>query len=85
MRPLFCGSRLALLSVCFIGLSGCAEDNEAPIKQQAATAKNMIPGSRTARAQTQDEYYEITPGVRGGAGMKSGPVPDQGAGYPGAK
>jgi hypothetical protein len=67
-------------------LTGCGEeDNEAAFKEQAAKAKGTIPGSRTAQAQTQEEYFEITPGVQGGAGMIKGPVPDQGAGYPGAK
>jgi hypothetical protein len=75
---------LALLSVCFLGLAGCGEDNEAAIREQASRAKGTIPGSRTAQAQTQEEYYEITPGVRG-AGATSGPRPDQGTGYPGAK
>lgn len=73
-----------LLSFCVLGLVGCADDNEAAIKRQAANAKGSIPGSRSAQAQTQEEYYEITPGVRG-AGASSGPRPDQGAGYPGAK
>jgi hypothetical protein len=82
MRLFVNGVSLALLSFCFLGLAGCAEDNEAAIKEQAATAKGTIPGSRTAQAQTQEEYYEITPGVRGGAGMASGPRPDQGSGYP---
>jgi hypothetical protein len=72
------------LSFCLLGLVGCGEDNEAAIKEQAARAKGIIPGSRTAQAQTQDEYYQITPGVQG-AGTGSGPRPDQGAGYPGAK
>jgi hypothetical protein len=84
MRLFTSGLSLALLSLFFLGLAGCAEDNEAAIKQQAAKAKNTIPGSRTAQAQTQEEYYEITPGLQG-AGMRSGPRPDQGAGYPGAK
>jgi len=75
---------LALLSVCFPGLAGCGEDNEAAFKEQASKAKGTIPGSRTAQAQTQEEFYEITPGVHG-AGMRSGPIPDQGTGYPGAK
>jgi hypothetical protein len=75
-------SRLALSSVCLLGLAGCGIDNEAAIKEQAAKAKGTIPGSRTAQAQTQDEYYEITPGVQG-AGSRSGPRPDQGKGYPG--
>ena len=66
---------------CLLGLAGCGEDNEAAIKEQAAKAKGMIPGSRTAQAQTQEEYFEITPGAHG-AGMQVGPVPDQGAGYP---
>jgi hypothetical protein len=84
MRVFASGLSLALLSVCFLGLAGCGEDNEAAIKEQASKAKGTIPGSRTAQAQTQDEYYEITPGVRG-AGTRSGPRPDQGTGYPGAK
>jgi hypothetical protein len=84
MRWFNTGLRLAVLSFCVAGLAGCMEDNEAFIKQQAATAKNTIPGSRTAQAQTLEEYYEITPGLRG-AGLRQGPVPDQGAGYPSAK
>jgi hypothetical protein len=75
----------ALLSACFLTLVGCAEDNEAAIKKQAATAKGTIPGSRTAQAQSQREYYEITPGVRSGAGGRNGPRPDQGSGYPGPR
>jgi hypothetical protein len=86
VRLLGSGLSLALLSSCLLGLAGCgAEDNEAAIKEQQAKAKGTIPGSRTAQAQTPEEYYEITPGVQGGAGMRKGPVPDQGAGYPGAK
>ena len=84
MRLFTSGMSLALLSFCFLGLGGCGEDNEAAIKEQAAKAKGTIPGSRTAQAQTQEEYFEITPGVRG-AGMAGGPRPDQGTGYPGAK
>ena len=72
MRLFTSGLSLALLSFCFLGLAGCGEDNEAAIKEQAAKAKGTIPGSRTAQAQTQDEYYEITPGVQG-AGTASGP------------
>ena len=81
MRLFTRGLRLALLSICFLGLAGCGEDNEAAIKEQASRAKGTIPGSRTAQAQTQEEFYEITPGV-GGAGTTSGPRPDQGKGYP---
>jgi hypothetical protein len=84
MRLFSSESGFALLGFCLLGLAGCAEDNEAAIKEQAAKAKGTIPGSRSAQARTQDEYYEITPGVRG-AGSPSGPRPDQGAGYPGAK
>jgi len=84
MRLLASGLGLALLGVCLLGLAGCAEDNEAAIKDQARKAKGTIPGSRTAQAQTLEEYSEITPGLRG-AGMRGGPVPDRGAGYPGAK
>jgi hypothetical protein len=79
------GFCLALSGSGLLGLAGCAEDNEAFIKAQAASAKGTIPGSRTAQAQSQEEYYQITPGVTGGAGMASGPRPDQGKGYPGTK
>jgi hypothetical protein len=75
---------LALFSLGSLGSAGCQEDNEAAIRQQAATARGTIPGSRTAQAQTQEEFYEITPGVSG-AGSTSGPRPDQGKGYPGPK
>jgi hypothetical protein len=81
MRLLTGGLGLALLSCCFVALAGCAEDNEAPFKVQAATAKGTIPGSRTAQAQSQEEYFQLTPGIQG-AGTKSGPRPDQGTGYP---
>jgi hypothetical protein len=81
MRSLTGGLSLALLSFCVLGLAGCTEDNEAAIKRQASSAKGTIPGSRTAQAQTQEEYFEITPGTSG-AGTRSGPVPDQGTGYP---
>ena len=84
MRSSISGLSLALLSLCFLGLVGCGEDNEAAIKEQASKAKGTIPGSRTAQAQTQEEFYEITPGVQG-AGMRGGPRPDQGTGYPGEK
>ena len=84
MRSFTTGLTLALLSLCFLGLAGCAGDNEAAIKEQASKAKGTIPGSRTAQAQTQEEYSEITPGLQG-AGTRSGPRPDQGAGYPGTK
>jgi hypothetical protein len=84
MRLFADGLRVALLSFCFLALAGCGEDNEAAIKEQAAKAKGTIPGSRTAQAQTQEEYFEITPGVQG-AGARSGPRPDRGTGFPGAK
>jgi hypothetical protein len=75
---------LALLSCCLLAFAGCAEDNEAAIKEQAAKAKEVIPGSRTAQARSQEEYYRITPGVQG-AGVRGEIQPDQGKGYPGAK
>ncbi len=84
MNSISGGLRLALLGACVLGAAGCAEDNEAAIKEQAARAKGTIPGSRTAQAKTQEEYYEITPGLQG-AGSPAGVRPDQGAGYPVAK
>lgn len=82
LRLLTSGFCFALLTFCFLGLAGCAEDNEAFIKEQASRAKGTIPGSRTAQAKTLEEFYEITPGVQG-AGTAYGPRPDQGKGYPG--
>ena len=84
MRLFASGRHLAVLSCFLPGLVGCAEDNEAAIKRQAATAKTIIPGSRTAQAQTQEEYFEITPGVNG-AGMRAARDADQGKGYPGPR
>jgi hypothetical protein len=84
MRSFTSGACLALLGLSLLGLAGCAEDNEAAIEDQAARAPGKIPGSRTAQAQTQAEYLQITPGVQG-AGRDVGPQPDRGSGYPGAK
>ena len=85
MRLFTSGLGFALLSSGLLGLVGCAEDNEAAIKEQASKAKGTIPGSRTAQAQSQEEYFQITPGLRG-AGAAGGPRPDRGkSGYPGAQ
>ena len=84
MRSLVGASALALLSGCCLGLAGCTEDNEAAIRAQARSAKGQIPGSRSAQAQSLDEFHEITPAVEG-VGTPVGPRPDRGfAGYPGA-
>jgi hypothetical protein len=85
MRLVNCGFRPVVLGCCFLASAGCMEDNEAAIREQAAKAKNTIPGSRTAQAQTLDEYHEITPGLRGAGTRGGGPRPDQGKGYPEAK
>ena len=84
MRLFTNGSRFAVGVLGLLALAGCGEDNERAIKEQAAKARGTIPGSRTAQARSQREYYEITPGLQG-AGTTSGPRPDQGAGYPGNK
>ena len=84
MKSLTSGLRLALLSFCFLGLAGCGDDNERAINEQASRARETIPGSRSAQAKTQEEYFQITPGVQG-VGTVSGIRPDQGAGYPGAR
>jgi hypothetical protein len=84
MRLFTAGLGRVLLAIGILGIAGCAEDNEKFIKLQARTAKGTIPGSRTAQAQTLEEYAEITPGVQG-VGMPGGPRPDRGAGYPGMK
>ena len=70
------------MSLCCLASLGCEEDNEAAIKEQASRAKGLIPGARVAQSQNQEEFYEITPGALGGAGMRLGPRPDQGTGYP---
>ena len=78
MRLFTSGLSLALLSFCFLGLAGCREDNEAAINTQMSRSKEKIPGAISPRAKTQDEYYEITYGVKGvGTG--------KGSDYPGAK
>lgn len=81
MRSFTSKSSLVLLGLLLLGSLGCGTDNEAAIREQARRAKGTIPGSRTAQAKTQEEYFEITPGIQG-AGMSSGPRPDQGKGYP---
>jgi hypothetical protein len=85
MRLFTSGWSLALLCLSVMGTAGCGENNEAAIEDQAARSKAVIPGSRTAQAQSQEEYYEITPGVQGAGTVNSGPRPDQGGGYPGTK
>jgi hypothetical protein len=79
----FTGGLGLLLSLGLLGLAGCSEDNEAFIKEQKSRVKATLSGARAAQAETQEEFYEITPGVVGGAGTQVGPVPDQGTGYPG--
>ena len=39
MRLFTYGLSVALLSFCFLGLTGCAEDNGAAINEQAAKTK----------------------------------------------
>ncbi len=85
MKSFAGGLSLVLLSLGCLGLPGCAEDNEAAIKEQASRAKGKIPGARAAQPQTQEEFFEMAPGAKGGAGTKIGPVPDQGKGYPGPR
>ncbi len=85
MRVVASGSSLSLLSLCVLGLAGCAEDNEAAIKAQASRVHEKIPGARAAQAETQEEFYKIAPGALEGAGSLAGPRPDQGNGYPGQK
>jgi ABC-type oligopeptide transport system substrate-binding subunit len=85
MRLFTRGLGLTLLSSAALALAGCAEDNEAFIKEQKAKVKTTVPRARAAQAQSQEEFYEITPGVRGGVGTRVGPVPDTGPrGYPAA-
>lgn len=79
----FTGGLGLLLSLGLLGLVGCSEDNESFIKAQKSRVKATLSGARAAQAETQEEFYQNTPGVLGGAGTRVGPVPDQGTGYPG--
>ncbi len=79
----FTGGLSLVLCVGLLGLTGCNEDNESFIQEQKARVKGTLSGARGVQAETQEEFYETHPGVRGGAGMRIGPVPDQGNGYPG--
>lgn len=79
----FTGGKVLVLSLGLIGLAGCSEDNESFIKEQKSRVKATLSGARGVQAETQEEFYATHPGVLGGAGMRVGPVPDQGDGYPG--
>ena len=79
MRLSTIGFSLALSCVCLVLLAGCGADNEGAIKEQAARARETIPGARSAQPRTQAEYARITFGVQTGVGVHKG------ASYPGTK
>ena len=85
MRLFNKGLSLAFLSLFLLGLGGWRRRQRAVHQGAGRNAKGTIPGSRTAEAETPEEYAEITPGLQG-VGMPGGPRPDRGAaGYPDAK
>ena len=63
---------LALLSCCFLGLAGCAEDNEAAIKQQAPRRRDQSPVLAPPRPRLRKNITRLLPGIQG-AGIESGP------------
>lgn len=77
MRAFSRGLGLAALCVGLLGLTGCQEDNEASIKQQAATSG----GGDSAKQPT--EYPKAPMNLDAMKNMK--PPSQKAQGYPGAK
>ncbi len=74
MRLFTCGLSVALLSFCCLGLTGCAEDNEAASNEMIAKSKesDIPPEQRTPPINSMEEYAKRNPGM---AGAGSGGAP----------
>lgn len=57
MKSSFRSLALALLSLGLLGILGCAEDNEASVREQASKTKGEA-GSTEAPPANQQEYFE---------------------------
>ncbi len=75
MRLFTCGLSVALLSFCFLGLTGCAEDNEAAINEQAAKTKasDIPPDKATPPINSMEEYAKRNTGMAGAGSGKAAP------------
>ncbi len=75
MRLLTCGLSVALLSFCFLGLTGCAEDNEAAINEQAAKTKgaDIPPDKASPPINSMEEYRNRNVGIAGAGSGKAAP------------
>jgi len=77
MRLFTCGLSVALLSSCFLGLTGCAEDNEAAINEQAAKTKaDVLPPSQVSPpVSSQKDWAKGNPGLNPAASSSAGVKP----------
>ena len=77
MRLFTCGLSVALLSFCFLGLTGCAEDNEAAINEQASKTKgDTIPADKVSPpVSSQKEWAKRNPGLNPASSSSTGVKP----------
>jgi len=68
---------MALLGFCLLGISGCGEDNQSEINQQAAKTSGTQVENTVAPAQSQQEF-----GERSKATQLTTPGAAKSAGYP---
>ncbi len=84
MRLFTCGLSVALLSFCFLGLTGCGEDNEAAVNELASKSKaTSVPSDKVSppRGPTMEDYAKSNPGSTPGAtgsGRTRNPAPAAG-------
>jgi len=75
MRLFTYGLSVALPSFCFLGLTGCAEDNEAAINEQAAkTRADTIPADKVSPpVSSQAEWRKRNAGLNPASSSNSNP------------
>ena len=77
MRLFTYGLSVALPSFCFLGLTGCAEDNEAAINEQAAkTRADTIPADKVSPPfSSQAEWAKRNAGLNPASSSNTGVMP----------
>ncbi len=77
MRLFTYGLSVALPSFCFLGLTGCAEDNEAAINEQAAkTRVDTIPADKVSPpVSSQAEWAKRNAGLNPASSSNTGVMP----------
>jgi hypothetical protein len=80
MRLFTRGLSMALLGSCLLGISGCGEDNQSEINQQASKTSGTQVELKTPPPQTQQEF-----GERSKATQLTTPGAAKAAGYPGRR